>query len=94
VNIQPDTLYGLRVSEKQSAYELLATSPDDLRTVCGRWEFKSVEQMTLLLSRLDMSAIDYIGVDRRLETGSSVSVGHAIKGSILLGVLGAAQPSD
>jgi hypothetical protein len=93
-DIQPNMLYKLTVSEKQSAYELLATSSDDLRTVCGRWEFKSVEQMTLALSRLDMSAIDYIGVDRRLETASSVSVGHAIKGSILLDVLGTTQSFD
>ena len=92
--IQPDTLYGLRVSRNQSAYELLATPADDPRTVGGRWHFESAEDMTFKLSRLDMSAIDYIGVDQRLKATSSVQVGHPIKGSMLLDVLGAAEPSE
>jgi hypothetical protein len=90
VMIQPDLLYGLRVSKNHSVYELFATSADDPLTVFGPWQFDSAKDMALLLSRLDMSAVDYIGVDHWLNSASSVEVGNPIKGSMLLEVLGAA----
>jgi hypothetical protein len=86
--IRPDTLYGLTISKSLSAYELLATPTDDRRAGLGRWYFDSAEDMTSQLYRLDMSAIDYVGVDQRLRAASTVPVGHPIKGSLLLGVLG------
>ena len=86
--IQPDILYGLRVSKKDSVYELFATSADDPRTVLGPWQFESAQDMSLTLSRLDMSAVDYIGVDHWLSSASSVEVGNPVKGSMLLEVLG------
>jgi hypothetical protein len=88
--IQPDILYGLRVSKNHSVYELFATSADDPLTVFGPWQFDSAEDMALILYRLDLSAVDYIGVDQWLSKASSVEVGHSIKGSVLLEVLGAA----
>jgi hypothetical protein len=89
VMIQPDTLYGLTVSRNHSEYELLATSVEDPCTVRGRWQFESAEDMAIKLYHLDMSAVDYLGVDRLLNEASSVQVGHPIKGSMLLEVLGA-----
>ena len=88
--IQPDLLYGLRVSKNHSVYELFATSADDPLTVFGPWQFDSAEDMASILSRLDLSAVDYIGVKKWLSRASSVEVGHPIKGSMLLEVLGAA----
>ena len=86
--IQPDLLYGLRVSKNHSVYELFATSADDPLTVFGPWQFESAQDMALILSRLDMSAVDYIGVDHWLSSASSVEVGNPVKGSMLLEVLG------
>jgi hypothetical protein len=85
--IQPDILYGLRVSKKHSVYELRAISANDPRTVLGPWQFESAEDMTSILSHLEMSAVDYIGFDQWLSRASSVEVGHPIKGSVLLEVL-------
>jgi len=90
VMIQPDLLYGLRVSKNHSVYELFATSADDPLTVFGPWQFDSAEDMALILYLLDLSAVDYIGVDQWISRASSVEVGHSIKGSMLLEVLGAA----
>jgi hypothetical protein len=90
VMIQPDLLYGLRVSKNHSVYELFATSADDPLTEFGPWQFDSAEDMASILYRLDVSAVDYIGVDQWLSRASSVEVGHPIKGSMLLEVLGAA----
>jgi hypothetical protein len=94
VMIQPDILYGLTVSKNRAAYELLAAPADNPLVVRGRWRFESAEDMTSKLSLLDMSAIDYVGVDQRLKATASVQVGHSIKGSMLLKVLGAAEPSE
>jgi hypothetical protein len=90
---QLETLYGLTVSKHHSTYELLATSADDPRIIWGRWQFESAEQLASTLSRLDMSAVDYLGVDQQLTEASTVQVGHAIKGSLLIGVLGIAGKS-
>ncbi len=89
--IHAETLYGLTVSKTGSTYELLAASTEDPRATSGRWRLESSEKITATLSRLDMSAIDYIGVDQRLRTASSVQVGHPIRGSMLLEVFGAAE---
>jgi hypothetical protein len=86
--IQPNILYGLRVSKNHSVYELFATSADDPGTVLGPWQFESAAAMALILSHLDMSAVDYIGVDHWLNSASSVEVGNPVKGSMLLEVLG------
>jgi hypothetical protein len=94
VMIQPNILYGLTVLQNRTAYELLAAPADNPLIVRGRWRFKSAEDMTSKLSLLDMSAIDYVGVDQRLKTAASVQVGHSIKGSMLLKVLGAAEPAE
>jgi hypothetical protein len=88
--IHPDLLYGLRVSKNHTVYELFATSADDPLTVFGPWQFGCAEDMALILYRLDLSAVDYVGVDQWLSRASSVEVGHPIKGSMLLEVLGAA----
>ena len=90
MKIQPELLYRLRVSKNHSVYQLFATSADDTLNVFGPWQFDSAEDMALKLSRLDLSAVDYIGVDQWLRRASSVEVGHPIKGSMLLEVLGAA----
>jgi hypothetical protein len=90
--IQPNTLYELTVAKTSTAYELTAAPVEDTRKFWGPWQFKSVEEMATALSRLDMSAIDYTGVDQRLKATSSVQVGHPIRGSLLLQVLGAVKP--
>jgi hypothetical protein len=86
--IRPDILYGLTVANDQPGFELLAAPANDPDTAWSRWHFASADDMTFKLSRLDMSAIDYIGVDQRLKTASPVQVGHPIKGALLLAVLG------
>jgi hypothetical protein len=92
--IQPDALYGLKVSHNQFKFELLATMPDDPSTVCGRWPFESADDMKVKLSRLDMSAVDYLGAEQWLKSASSVQIGHPIKGFMLLEVLGRANQSS